>query len=99
MRITAGIHAISLRKLRVFKYATPEKDGDGLLGPEAEFFIFDNVRYESTSNSGYYFIDSDEGIWNGRQDGLNLGNKPRTRKAFPRGADGHATGYSQRNDY
>ena len=31
-------------------------------GPEAEFFIFDNVRFDQDQHSGYYFIDSEEGI-------------------------------------
>ena len=33
-------------------------------GPEAEFFIFDNVRYASTTNESFYSIDSAEGWWN-----------------------------------
>jgi glutamine synthetase len=33
-------------------------------GPEAEFFLFTDARFDQTSNSGYYFLDSDEGIWN-----------------------------------
>ena len=33
-------------------------------GPEAEFFIFDNVRYSSSTNESYYHIDSQEGWWN-----------------------------------
>jgi glutamine synthetase len=46
-------------------------------GPEAEFFIFDEVRYENSQNHGFYLIDSDEGAWNsGRaEDGRNLGGK------------------------
>ncbi|HVH79347.1 MAG TPA: type I glutamate--ammonia ligase [Stellaceae bacterium] len=32
-------------------------------GPEAEFFIFDDVRYESSMNTASYFIDSEEGPW------------------------------------
>ena len=51
-------------------------------GPEAEFFIFDNARYDQTSNSGYYFIDSDEGIWNSGKEGFNLGNKPRHKEGY-----------------
>jgi glutamine synthetase len=43
-------------------------------GPEAEFYIFSDVRYDQTAHSGYYFVDSEEGIWNtGREDGPNLG--------------------------
>ena len=45
-------------------------------GPEAEFFIFDDIRFDQTSNSGYYYIDSVEGWWNtGREEGPNLGYK------------------------
>src|SRR5450432_4493819 len=33
-------------------------------GPEAEFYIFDSVRYDTNANSGYYYIDSVEGAWN-----------------------------------
>lgn len=53
-------------------------------GPEAEFFIFDNVRYEQTSSSGFYEVDSDEATWNsGRdEDGRNLGHKPRHKEGY-----------------
>src|ERR1700691_2776375 len=34
------------------------------IGPEPEFFIFDSVRFDTTQNSSYHFIDSDEGNWN-----------------------------------
>jgi glutamine synthetase len=52
-------------------------------GPEAEFFIFDDIRYDSASNYGYYFIDSDEGIWNsGREEGPNLGYKIRHKEGY-----------------
>ncbi|MGC8738979.1 MAG: type I glutamate--ammonia ligase [Candidatus Hydrogenedens sp.] len=53
------------------------------IGPEAEFFIFDNIRYDQTPNSGYYFIDSDEGIWNsGRDEKPNLGYKLRYKEGY-----------------
>lgn len=53
------------------------------LGPEAEFFIFDNIRYDQTPNSGYYFIDSNEGIWNsGRDEKPNLGYKLRYKEGY-----------------
>ncbi|MCS7048751.1 MAG: type I glutamate--ammonia ligase [Verrucomicrobiae bacterium] len=53
------------------------------MGPEAEFFIFDNVRYGQTSNSGYYYIDSNEGIWNtGREENPNLGHKIRHKEGY-----------------
>jgi glutamine synthetase len=53
-------------------------------GPEAEFFIFDSARFETTPNSGYYFIDSMEGRWNsGRdEDGANLAYKPRYKEGY-----------------
>ncbi len=52
-------------------------------GPEAEFFIFDDIRYDCTQNSGYYFIDSVEGQWNtGRAEGPNLGYKPRYKEGY-----------------
>ena len=52
-------------------------------GPELEFFIFDDVRYDQTSNSGYYFVDSVEGIWNsGREEYPNLAYKPRHKEGY-----------------
>jgi glutamine synthetase len=52
-------------------------------GPEAEFFIFDDIRYDSTENSSYYFVDSAEGQWNtGRAEGPNLGYKPRYKEGY-----------------
>jgi glutamine synthetase len=48
-----------------------------IFAPEAEFYIFDDVRFETRQNAGYYYIDSIEGAWNtGRvEDGGNLGHK------------------------
>lgn len=53
-------------------------------GPEAEFFIFDDVRYDQTQNSGYYYVDSIEGRWNsGKEEpGGNLGYKPRYKEGY-----------------
>lgn len=53
-------------------------------GPEAEFFIFDDVRYEQTGNSGFYMIDSDEAAWNTGRDegGRNLGYKVRPKEGY-----------------
>lgn len=53
-------------------------------GPEAEFFIFDDVRYDQTNNGAFYQIDSDEGIWNSGRDegGKNLGYKPRHKEGY-----------------
>jgi glutamine synthetase len=52
-------------------------------GPEAEFFLFDDVRFDQTANSGFYFVDSREGIWNsGTDEGPNLGYKPRHKEGY-----------------
>lgn len=53
-------------------------------GPEAEFFIFDDVRYEQTPYGGFYQVDSDEAAWNsGRaENGGNLGYKPRFKEGY-----------------
>ncbi|MGD9054807.1 MAG: type I glutamate--ammonia ligase [Desulfobacterales bacterium] len=52
-------------------------------GPEAEFFIFDDIRFESTRYAAFYEIDSVEGNWNtGREEGPNLGYKPRHKEGY-----------------
>lgn len=52
-------------------------------GPEAEFFVFDDIRYECNQFSAFYFLDSKEGIWNsGRDEGPNLGYKPRYKEGY-----------------
>ncbi len=54
-------------------------------GPEAEFFIFDDVRYTSTTNAASYSVDSVEGWWqSSRELGPNLGAQiPPKRGYFP----------------
>ncbi|HBF12505.1 MAG TPA: type I glutamate--ammonia ligase [Deltaproteobacteria bacterium] len=50
-------------------------------GPEAEFFIFDNVRFDQKAHEGYYHIDSEEGIWNaGKPE--NKGYRPRHKEGY-----------------
>ncbi|MBD2308920.1 type I glutamate--ammonia ligase [Chroococcidiopsis sp. CCALA 051] len=53
-------------------------------GPEAEFFIFDDVRFDQNQHEGYYHVDSIEGRWNtGRkEEGGNLGYKPRYKEGY-----------------
>lgn len=57
-------------------------------GPEAEFFLFNDVRFDQGTNYGFYHLDSDEGIWNsGRQDNRgngrpNLGYRPRLKEGY-----------------
>ncbi|MBD2103403.1 type I glutamate--ammonia ligase [Leptolyngbya sp. FACHB-261] len=54
------------------------------VGPEAEFFIFDNVQFDQTEHQGFYIVDSVEGRWNsGREEpGGNLGYKPRYKEGY-----------------
>ncbi|HPU98939.1 MAG TPA: glutamine synthetase beta-grasp domain-containing protein, partial [Candidatus Hydrogenedentes bacterium] len=53
------------------------------VGPEAEFFVFDDVRYSVTSDHSYFFIDSDEAIWNsGRDEMPNLAYKLRHKEGY-----------------
>lgn len=52
-------------------------------GPEAEFFIFDDVRFDQTQNQGFFFLDSNEGRWNmGREEFPNLGYKVRNKEGY-----------------
>ncbi|OGG46639.1 MAG: type I glutamate--ammonia ligase [Candidatus Handelsmanbacteria bacterium RIFCSPLOWO2_12_FULL_64_10] len=52
-------------------------------GPEAEFFIFDDIRFDQDARSGYYYVDSSEGRWNtGRDEKPNLGYKPRYKEGY-----------------
>lgn len=52
-------------------------------GPELEFFIFNSIRFDQNSHSGYYYIDSEEGIWNsGKGEGPNLGYRPRHKEGY-----------------
>ena len=57
---------------------------DSYWGPEAEFFVFNEIRFDQNAHSGYYFIDSDEGIWNSGQqgDGPNQGYRPRHKQGY-----------------
>ena len=53
------------------------------IGPEAEFFIFDDVRFDQNAHEGYYHIDSNEGQWNtGRIENPNSGYKIRYKEGY-----------------
>ncbi len=60
---------------RVEAYLKSSGIGDtAYIGPEAEFFVFDDVRYEVGMNTGFYKLDSEEGPWGtGRE--LEMGNR------------------------
>ncbi|MEE8510374.1 MAG: type I glutamate--ammonia ligase, partial [candidate division NC10 bacterium] len=52
-------------------------------GPEPEFFIFDDVRFDFQPQCGYFYLDSIEGQWNmGRAEGPNLGYKARYKEGY-----------------
>jgi glutamine synthetase len=52
-------------------------------GPEIEFYIFDNIRFDQSYNYGFYYVDSEEGFWNsGQGDKPNLGYKPRYKEGY-----------------
>src|SRR5436305_8247374 len=51
-------------------------------GAEAEFFIFDNVRFDQREQHGFYFIDAEEGRWNSGRKENNLGYRPRFKEGY-----------------
>ena len=53
-------------------------------GPEAEFYIFDSVRFDQNAHEGYYYIESEEGIWSSGHNGErpNLGHRPRHKEGY-----------------
>lgn len=52
-------------------------------GPEAEFFIFDNVQYSNSANEAFYSFDSKEANWNtSAPEGPNLGYKIRHKEGY-----------------
>ncbi|MEL6222206.1 MAG: type I glutamate--ammonia ligase [Cyanobacteria bacterium J06626_14] len=53
-------------------------------GPEAEFFIFDDVRFDQNEHSSYYYVDTEEGRWNTGTEyaGGNKGYKPRYKEGY-----------------
>jgi glutamine synthetase len=56
------------------------------VGPELEFFFFDDIRFDQSYNCGYYYIDSEAGFWNSGKEGTperpNLGYKPRYKQGY-----------------
>ena len=65
------------------KYLQYTGAGDtAYFGAEAEFFVFDNVSYDSSYNFGFYKIDSEEGRWNSGRPDNNLGYRPRYKEGY-----------------
>jgi len=73
------------RKAEAYLQSTGIAD-TAYIGPEAEFFVFDEVRYRSTVNEQSAFVDSDEGHWNsgraGTADRPNLGHRMRPKEGY-----------------
>jgi glutamine synthetase len=53
-----------------------------LFGPEAEFFVLDNVRYQNEPHHSFYSIDSDEAHWNSGKDSAHLGYRIRNKEGY-----------------
>ena len=51
-------------------------------GAEAEFFVFDSVRFDQQPNCGYYYVDADEGRWNTGKEAPNHGYRPRYKEGY-----------------
>jgi glutamine synthetase len=69
-------------KAESYLYSTGIAD-TAYFGPEPEFFVFDDVRFETKGNSSFYMVDSIEGQWNtGKDEGPNLSYKPRTKQGY-----------------
>jgi glutamine synthetase len=69
------------KKAEIYLTSTAMAD-TAYFGAEAEFFVFDNVRFDQNEHEGYYFIDAEEGRWNsGRPEG-NLGYRPRYKEGY-----------------
>lgn len=52
------------------------------VGAEAEFFIFDNIRFDQNEHCGFYFVDAEEGRWNSGREADNLGYRPRYKEGY-----------------
>lgn len=70
------------RKAMAHMRATGLAD-EALFGPELEFFVFDDVRFDSSNNHAFHYVDSVEGHWNrGKSENPNLGYKPRSALGY-----------------
>lgn len=59
---------------------------DVFMGPEFEFYLFDEVRYDQSQNQGFYFLDAEEAEWNsGTDTDLNLGHQIRYKEGYHAG--------------
>ncbi len=54
-------------------------------GPEVEFFILDSARFDQNAQSGFYFLDSEAGIWNRGQENSEKPNRayrPKNKEGY-----------------
>jgi glutamine synthetase len=51
-------------------------------GPELEFFIFDDVRFDQATQYGYYYLNNAAAFWSTGREGNNLGNIAPQKKAY-----------------
>ena len=89
--MTSGPYSRDPRYIAIKAEAYLNESGTGDVsnwGPELEFFVFDSVSFEQTTNAAHYEVDSDEGIWNSGSgsdvlgEGLNLGMRPRHKEGY-----------------
>ena len=69
------------RKAEMYITSTGIAD-TAFFGAEAEFFIFDNVRFDQREQHGFYYIDAEEGRWNSGRAENNLGYRPRFKEGY-----------------
>jgi glutamine synthetase len=69
------------RKAELYLTSTGLAD-TAYFGAEAEFFIFDNIRFDQREQHGFYFIDAEEGRWNSGRKENNLGYRPRFKEGY-----------------
>jgi glutamine synthetase len=69
------------RKAELYLASTGIAD-TAYFGAEAEFFIFDNVRFDQREQYGFYYIDAEEGRWNSGREENNRGYRPRYREGY-----------------
>ena len=88
--ITGGNYSRDPRQIAQKAEAYLKSSGIGDVsywGPELEFFIFDTARFDQNAQSGYYFVDSDEAIWNSGNEftltgEVNQGYHPRHKEGY-----------------
>lgn len=69
------------KKARAYMQNTGIAD-TAYFGAEAEFFIFDSIRFDQREHCGYYFVDAEEGRWNSGREAPNQGYRPRYKEGY-----------------